>query len=454
MSIDEEMVRNLVERIKKIVFSKDKFEELLQGLKELQEDEQISPQKVIKFLYDFERVCLVQNAILKEENEDDQDETEEILSSKTQAKADAALRLPHKYSIKLQGLQKMLRGKADDASRYYDSQTTESEFEAIVKKNPSDTQTWLKYAISLLPKLTHESLEKESNNLHKSLNILSRALRLNRFSFQLWYLYMELYIWRGKPEHVRKIFQQALAFIPNDLDIWWRYLTWESDNKAKKEILGKLMVEALKNDKPDYDRSGLILSVLVQYVLLDLKQSGYDDAEGSMNMILAAKTVSDITTNKSQPFESLQSTFVYQVLSSKHLALLWLLKCHLVYFGRLPDSCFRKTPYEYLVKDELILIRWSVAGRKLSTDQIQNLYSTLKFIAGSFEALVAKNKGDLSSKAYAALARNFFEFEKVVLKKRVEDICKSMEAAVKQHSEISELWLIQSLFLVCVPCGS
>ena len=441
-----------MERVKNVVSSNESIEKVVHGLKAFQKDELVSFHKVITFLYDFEKMCRIQSlSTFHENDDDDEDETEEALSVKSQAKADAALKLPPKYSIKIQGLQKMLRGKSEDTARYYDSQTTESEFESIIKKNPSDTQSWLKYAISLLPKLTQESLEKESNNLHKSLNILSRALRLNRFSFQLWYLYTELYVWRGKPEHVRKIFKQALAFIPNDLDIWWRYYSWEAEHKFKKELLGKLMIELLKNEKPpEYDRSGQILSVLLQYVLLDLKKGGFESAEECINMILAAKTVSDVTTNQYQAFESLQNTFAYQVLSSQHLALLWLFKCHLVYFGRLPDCCFRKTPYEYLVKDDLFLIRWELASRKLSADQIQNLHSTLKFIAGSFESLVTKNGEDPLSKAYSALARNYFEFEKVVLKKTNTDIGKSVEVAVKQHPEISELWLIRSFYLVSI----
>lgn len=163
-----------------------------------------------------------------------------------QAKQDYQIKSPLSTPVLLKGLFKILTEEPNE-KRYYETLPSEEEFETKLEKSPKDVELWIEYAISQLPPLTFASLElRSSNNLHKTLNVLSRALKNNRFSPSLWNFYMEFYVRRGKENDIRRMFDQALGFLKNDMDFCWRYYTWESEYLGKRKILNHMLVELVQ----------------------------------------------------------------------------------------------------------------------------------------------------------------------------------------------------------------
>lgn len=207
----------------------------------------------IEFLYDFER-----NQIGGEHTDSFDDNVdvslESVKSNLLDNPLDIQIDLPTSMPILLQGLYKMLSEEASD-KRYYEGLPSEVEFEKRLDKSPHDVQLWIDYAISQLPPLSLHSLElKSSNNLHKLLNVLSKALKHNRFSASLWNLYMEFYVRRGKEKDIRRMFDQALGFLKNDIDFCWRYYSWEKEMTGRRNILNLMLSQLVQGNINSYTK--------------------------------------------------------------------------------------------------------------------------------------------------------------------------------------------------------
>jgi hypothetical protein len=197
----------------------------------------------VEFLYEFER-----NQIMGSCEESFDSNADISLNSLKANVADLNFQidLPISTPILLEELYKMLTEDSSD-KRYYESLSSEEEYEKKVEKSPKDVQLWIEYAISQIPQLTRDSLElRSSNNLHKLLNVLSKALKNNRFSASLWNLYMEFYVRRGKEKDIRRMFDQAIGFLKNDMGFSWRYYVWEKDLPGKKKILNHMLTHLVQ----------------------------------------------------------------------------------------------------------------------------------------------------------------------------------------------------------------
>lgn len=448
---EEEMIKKMIERVYRLC-SIEQLIDLTQQL-EGSRDKLAKPKEIIQFIYSFERGNSLRSSphsvFLETDKVSTKNDTPE--RPKVDLNPETAFKAPLSFPIKIEGLQKLVLGDDTSVTRYYDSPPTAETFEEMVKKTPTNTAAWLNYAIFMLPSdLSYETLEKKSTNVHKTLNILSRALRLNRFSYQLWYLYMEIYSRRGKEEDIRRLFKQALSFIPNDLELWWRFYTWETTFVAKREILDQMLIELTRNHlltTMGGSRSLMILSVVVQYVKLSLDYEDSESAGTRFDCILSSKTADDIVSAViPEAFRPINETFLFKNMSRKHVALAWLLRCHISYFGHLPHQAFLRSPYNYTIRDDLFLINWCAANVVL--DVALFVGGTLTFIAGSFEGIADEPD---TKHAYIAVARNLFTFQRDVMKKPNIVIRQSSAVAAAKYAEFPEMWLIDASFSdVCV----
>lgn len=205
------------------------------------------------------------------------------------------LRLP----ILLSGLQKVIDNEPVAYGRYFQSTVSEDDYEALVKKDPHDIILWVNYAASSLPPnpstaaatisggvnpsssslpavLTYSTLEKRSTNLNKALNVLSRALQVNRSSPLLWNFYLELYCRRGSDSDIRKLFEQALVgiipqssssttaagtavagFVADCVPLWWRFVAWEKTPRRKAAVVCQLVSSVLMKKTYDFGKKKL-----------------------------------------------------------------------------------------------------------------------------------------------------------------------------------------------------
>lgn len=201
----------------------------------------ISIREIIELLYEFEKIQIINS--FEEAGEEDKIENsvskESILAELE--KSDFQIKPPLSCPIMLDGLLKIITEEPPE-KRYYEVLPSEEEFERKLEKSPKDINLWIEYGIFELPALNFDSLElRTSNNLHKTLNVLSRALKNDRYSSSLWNFYMEFYVRRGKEKDIRRMFEQALGFLNDDFDFCWRYYTWETEVAGRRKILSHML---------------------------------------------------------------------------------------------------------------------------------------------------------------------------------------------------------------------
>lgn len=181
------------------------------------------------------------------ESTSEEGELREAHSELAQATSKPAPRLtvPPRIPILVAGLQKILEHEQVKHNRYFQGPLSDEDSEALVKKYPRNIEHWINYAVQAIPtSLTYDDLEKHSSGLHKAMNILSRALQANRNSEALWNFYLELYCRQASQEDVRETFEQAVSFIPDSIQLWWRWFSWETA-VGRKEVVLSRMINAL-----------------------------------------------------------------------------------------------------------------------------------------------------------------------------------------------------------------
>ncbi|KAJ3098874.1 Zinc finger C3H1 domain-containing protein [Phlyctochytrium planicorne] len=291
--------------------------------------------------------------------------------------------------MKIPILSQILRGlvgKIDMRSeRYHTDAISEDEFEAIVKSRPHSVETWLDFAIEMLPSpLTLEALSAPLS-LKKSLTVLSRALELNKTDEALWSLYFELSCRISDPEKLREVFEEALELVPFSFDVWWRYYVCESEVERKESILRRIIF-AFGSDIVDRETSSnAILSASVQLIKI-FQLHGLDEL--SLTWLLTCLVSDDINAIVSCDESSaiseilamkpgLEESFTRTNLLPEHYYTLWIILLHLAISGQMPQEVFYDYPYDFLTYPGLYAIQWDTFE---SQDVIWSTAETLELL--------------------------------------------------------------------------
>ncbi|KAJ3407684.1 Zinc finger C3H1 domain-containing protein, partial [Chytridiales sp. JEL 0842] len=292
--------------------------------------------------------------------------------------------------ILLQGLQKLVSGEEVKSGRYYEASFSDEEYEIILKKDVSNVTVWINYAADNLPEdLTMDTLNKPSNNLNKSLNILSKALEKNRSSEELWNFFLELYVRRGSDTDVREVFEEAIGFLPRKNDI----------------------------------KSLALLSAIMLLVRHAADNGTITDASDRLRTFLTATDLSELKPGSHNPPSSdipdLTITVAFNYLSQSHLAFAWL-----------------------VVDGKLFAIVWRQLDVE-NEDLVSKTESVLKSICANWKEFATVEE----SRAYLAIVRNYTNFSKNIRQNELE-VSNSLQAAFKAFPSVPELELlhVDSLF--------
>ena len=240
--VENDVVKDVIKRIQ-VLCTSEQLEEFIVEL-EKQKEVAKSVRALAQFVYGYESNLLFSKGPISVPGSPRSKKSTLIA---TDLETDATgFKSPIAYPIRLEGLQQRVNGEDHNQSRYYETASSSTEAEKALAKSPKNVSGWIDYAVSGLPALNYASLDAHSSNVHKSLNALSQALHSNRFSSPLWHFYLELYVRRGKQDDIRRLFRQAIGFLPNDMDLWWRFYCWEKVFSSKKEILHDMLKELVK----------------------------------------------------------------------------------------------------------------------------------------------------------------------------------------------------------------
>ncbi|KAI9326178.1 hypothetical protein BDR26DRAFT_149979 [Obelidium mucronatum] len=114
----------------------------------------------------------------------------------------------------------------------------------------------------------------------------------------------------------------------------------------------------------------MVLSITIQLMKLYMHHSDNSEtARFFMAIFLRCKDVGELERFSSAPGTSstrmngafippLRNTWAAAVLTYRDLSKAWLAYFHFLYHGSLPRSLFLSYPHDYLIRDELFLIRW------------------------------------------------------------------------------------------------
>jgi hypothetical protein len=359
------------------------------------------------------------------------------------------MKLPNpRHPIMLQGLAKLVAGEEIEVGRYYEASATEEEYEAMVKKDPTNVKVWINFATAGLPaKVKMEDLNGGGNNLNKSLNVLSQALERNRYSEDLWNFFLEFYPRRGSENEVREVFEDAVGFLPTSPGIWWRYYIWETMIDRKEVILSRMLVSVCLQPQKAVDpelRSSTFLAIIVMCTKHKLQSGDQQHASNCLLQFLSATTedaLQNASRNPSSPGPiNVTKAIAFSILSNSDLALAWLAYVHLVYYGFLPESIFQVYPNEHLMYRDLFSIIWHPVD--LDDQTLKHVESVLKTLSTHWKLFTTQE----NARSYVAIVRNCAQYLSAVMKKDVESV-EFVKKAVRSHPSIIELQLIeQSLF--------
>ncbi|KAI9326409.1 hypothetical protein BDR26DRAFT_135396 [Obelidium mucronatum] len=283
--------------------------------------------------------------------------------------------IPPSQAIFLQGLQSAVDGEKPKVERYYDIPLAAQDYESMIARDPTNIHLRIEYAASLLPSgpLSTKELLKTHKGISEAINILGEALQANRESEDLWICYLELYMKRAGEEDVRDMFEQGIGFLPGSLVLWWRYFVWEIEFERKEKVGRRMLISFTGDEGHIRDpvlKSIMVLSITIQLMKLYMHHSDNSEtARSFMAIFLRCKDVGELERFSSAPGTSstrmngafippLRNTWAAAVLTYRDLSKAWLTYFHFLYHGSLPRSLFLSYPHDYLIRDELFLIRW------------------------------------------------------------------------------------------------
>ncbi|KAJ3326776.1 Zinc finger C3H1 domain-containing protein, partial [Blyttiomyces sp. JEL0837] len=273
--------------------------------------------------------------------------------------------------VLIEGLRKLLHGEEVKQGRYYLQSFSEEEYEEIVAKEPNNVQIWVNFATHVLPpSFSFETLEqRQSPNLNKSLNILSRALEFNKESAILWNMYLELYVRRGKEDQIVGMFEHSLGWVKDTRSILWRYFVWKGGPEHKEILLKRMLTVFVEMSKDDpKSQSYMILCAAVQVVRLYLACSFHSIGLTWLINFLTSKDFGWMFEESSQHTDylailhevsDLSGSACATFMTAEDYATIWIIFLHIVYHGTLPEHLLKSFPHDYLVDNSLFAILWN-----------------------------------------------------------------------------------------------
>ena len=221
---------------------------------------------------------------------------------------------------------------------------------------------------------------------------------------------MEFYVRRGKENDVRRLFEQALGFLNQDVDFCWRYYSWEKEIQGKKKILN-IMLAIISKDNNSSKFSKIMICVSMQLVKIALESEGYESALVLFDRILTCESLSGLNQiGELKNRVSLNQSYMYRMLSIDHFIKLWLLMWHFRYFKTIPLEAFESYPYDYLVKDDYFLIRWNSNCDTCPKSVKSFLLKSIRHLS----KLIVDDSTDLNY-SQTVLIKNMFQFHNLVL---------------------------------------
>ena len=155
--------------------------------------------------------------------------------------------------------------------RYY-TPDSDVEFEAQLRRNPNDIETWLQFASHLLHngQLSHRLIQLESwpgiprDSLDRCLHALSRALEANSSSAPIWAPYLRLYNERMGFDGAKDLFEQSVLYAPAR-SVWMTYI--HTAPITKRADLCDRYVTELLNARIELGKDDDGNQEMLQYVL-------------------------------------------------------------------------------------------------------------------------------------------------------------------------------------------
>ncbi|KAK9766512.1 Zinc finger C3H1 domain-containing protein, variant 2 [Basidiobolus ranarum] len=312
-------------------------------------------------------------------------------------------------------------------------------------------QSWVEYAVSLLPDLSKVKASDPVCNVDKSLQILSLALERYSSSEFLWNFYFELYIYiRGDGlDEIRKMFETAIKLNMRSALIWWRYYQWEPEAEKRLTVLKRMLSRFMldKNSFLDQEQlSKLILDIVIQIAQTLIYMEGASAALKFFSRYLKLSEIADLedllfgnpTSEEHSTVDMIiNDTLVFQKMMIPDITIAWLVYLHLFWFESLP-SLFYDYPYEYISKPQLFVLRWN-ENPKPEAIVIEETKLILKNLIQS--------RISLHRYSLVALCRNYAALINLPSQDTVGTFDEILEQTLQNHSH-PELWDIKADFLM------
>ncbi|KAF9127733.1 Zinc finger C3H1 domain-containing protein [Mortierella sp. 14UC] len=274
-------------------------------------------------------------------------------------------------------LLKALAGTSPSKNIRYHDRSGSTDYEALLRKDPSDVAVWAEFAMHELSSAGSDPAQFDGQ-LQKALAILSRALGALPTAEPLWGLYLDLHTRYGTELDTRAMFEQCLQYVPQSRLLWFRYYLWEKGSDERVFVLDRMLQMACQEQAETSDsdiRSRFIVDVVLQIVRNMVKDDIVEAAKNWMQNFLTCTTWESVRPSslsyaqlddvwlEQDMVEDISSTLASRILSSKDLCILWLAYVYLIWFHELPSALFRQYPNDYLSDDSFFVIQWPITER-------------------------------------------------------------------------------------------
>nr|XP_027199688.1 uncharacterized protein LOC113793816 [Dermatophagoides pteronyssinus] len=240
-----------------------------------------------------------------------------------------------------------------------------AQLESSLSNDPNNIQMWINLAYYHLSKITSTKNEDRLYCLDSALNVLTRALELNRKCEELYEHYLLIWINRSSllsendsNEQNKKICQQILKNC-STFPLWIRYLNLCTKISEKLSVSLEILQKFLQPNGIEYcedscKRSLLIIEMIFYRINLMLHLNHHQEAVKFFNEIfnptLSSSSVSDLGP-------------LNQLIIAKHRSFAWHCYIHLVLYSCLPYHCFdlsnKSGQFLSLLNTEPIIFQWN-----------------------------------------------------------------------------------------------
>jgi hypothetical protein len=165
----------------------------------------------------------------------------------------------------------------ESSKRYFEKTDMHSdELELQVKRNPMDSEAWIKFALSQLPDhLDDFEKNKLSGCVGPSLKVLNKALEHIPDNQHLAELQLELIQYGGTDQEVRISMERAVSKLPNCQEIWWRFFKWETVISRRQGVLLRMLPHFFvsTSQNPTDGKYSNVFPIMLNLILSKLRLS-------------------------------------------------------------------------------------------------------------------------------------------------------------------------------------